>query len=133
MKRIVLDTDFILEALKNRIDVKVELARIMDYNYEICVLDRTLDELKGKKGEKLARTFIESLKIIETSRDKSVDELLFGLNDIIVATQDRELKEKLKNRDIAIITIRQKKFLRFVWNVLRDRSSRPHQSPTFSI
>ena len=114
MKRIVLDTDFILEALKNRIDVKVELARIMDYNYEICVLDRTLDELKGKKGEKLARTFIESLKIIETSRDKSVDELLFGLNDIIVATQDRELKEKLKNRDIAIITIRQKKFLRFV-------------------
>ena len=114
MKRIVLDTDFILEALKNRIDVKVELARIMDYNYEICVLDRTLDELKGKKGEKLARTFIESLKIIETSRDKSVDELLFGLNDIIVATQDRGLKEKLKNRDIAIITIRQKKFLRFV-------------------
>lgn len=114
MKRIVLDTDFILEALKNRIDVKVELARIMDYNYEICVLDRTLDELKGKKGEKLARTFIESLKIIETSRDKSVDELLFGLNDIIVATQDRELKEKLKNRDIAVITIRQRKFLRFV-------------------
>src|SRR3989344_8018120 len=106
MKRIVLDTDFILEALKNRIDVKVELARIMDYNYEICVLDRTIDELKGKKGEKLARTFIESLKIIETSRDKSVDELLFGLNDIIVATQDRGLKEKLKNRDIAIITIR---------------------------
>ena len=133
MKRIVLDTDFILEALKNRIDVKVELARIMDYNYEICVLDRTLDELKGKKGEKLARTFIESLKIIETSRDKRVDELLFGLNDIIVATQDRELKEKLKNRDIAIITIRQKKFLRFVWNVLRDRSSRPYKSPTFSI
>ncbi len=114
MKRIVLDTDFILEALKNRIDVKVELARIMDYNYEICVLDRTLDELKGKKGEKLARTFIEGLKIIETSRDKSVDELLFGLNDIIVATQDRELKEKLKNRDIAVITIRQRKFLRFV-------------------
>ncbi len=114
MKRIVLDTDFILEALKNRIDVKVELARIMDYNYEICVLDRTLDELKGKKGEKLARTFIESLKIIETSRDKSVDELLFDLNDIIVATQDRELKEKLKNRDIAVITIRQRKFLRFV-------------------
>ena len=114
MKRIVLDTDFILEALKNRIDVKVELARIMDYNYEICVLDRTIDELKGKKGEKLARTFIESLKIIETSRDKRVDELLFGLNDIIVATQDRGLKEKLKNRDIAVITIRQKKFLRFV-------------------
>ena len=114
MKRVVLDTDFILEALKNRIDVKVELARIMDYNYEICVLDRTLDELKGKKGEKLARTFIEGLKIIVTTRDNIVDELLFGLEDIIVATQDRGLKEKLKNRDIAVITIRQKKFLRFV-------------------
>lgn len=133
MKRVVLDTDFILEALKNRIDVKVELARIIDYNYEICVLDRTLDELKGKKGEKLARTFIEGLKIIVTTRDNIVDELVLGLEDIIVATQDKKLKEKLKNRDIAVITIRQKKFLRFVWNVLRDRSSRPHKSPTFSI
>src|SRR3989344_4022932 len=112
MKRIVLDTDFILEALKNRIDVKVELARIMDYNYEICVLDRTLDELKGKKGEKLARTFIDGLKVIVTTRDNIVDELLLALEDVIVATQDKKLKEKLKNRDIAEITIRQKKFLR---------------------
>ena len=114
MKRVVLDTDFILEALKNRIDVKVELARIIDYNYEICVLDRTIDELKGKKGEKLALTFIESFKVIGTTRDRSVDELLLDLDDIVVATQDKELKEKLKNRNIAIITIRQKKFLRFV-------------------
>ena len=133
MKRVVLDTDFILEALKNRIDVKVELARIIDYNYEICVLDRTIDELKGKKGEKLALTFIESFKVIGTTRDRSVDELLLDLDDIVVATQDKELKEKLKNRNIAIITIRQKKFLRFVWNVLRDRSQRPHKSSTFSI
>src|SRR3989338_7074672 len=98
MKRIVLDTDFILEALKNKIDVKDELARIMDYNYEICVLDRTIDELKGKRGEKLAMVFVGNLKVIVTSRDRSVDDLLLGLDDIIVATQDKELKEKLKNR-----------------------------------
>ena len=114
MKTIVLDTDIVLEAAKNRIDIKVELDRIIDYNYEICVLDKTLEELKGKKFEKLALGLIQGFRVIKTSMDKPVDELLLELNDVIIATQDRELKEKLKNRNIAVITIRQKKFLRFV-------------------
>lgn len=114
MKTIVLDTDIILEAAKNRIDIKVELDRIIDYNYEICVLDKTLEELKGKKFEKLASGLIQGFRVIKTSMDKPVDELLLELNDVVIATQDRELKEKLKNRNIAVITIRQKKFLRFV-------------------
>lgn len=114
MKTIVLDTDIILEAAKNRIDIKVELERIIDYNYEICVLDKTLEELKGKKFEKLAFGLIQGFRVIKTSMDKHVDELILELNDVVIATQDRELKEKLKNRNIAVITIRQKKFLRFV-------------------
>lgn len=114
MKTIVLDTDIILEAAKNRIDIKAELDRITDYNYEICVLDKTLEELKGKRFEKLALGLIQGFRVIKTSMDKPVDELLLELESVIIATQDKELKEKLKNRNIAVITIRQKKFLRFV-------------------
>ncbi len=114
MKTIVLDTDFVLEAAKNKVDIKAELDRIIDYNYEICVLDKTLEELKGKKFERLALGLIQGFRVIKTGMDKPVDELLLGLKDAVVATQDRELKEKLKKRNIAVITIRQKKFLRFV-------------------
>ena len=114
MKRIVLDTDFILYAIKNRIDIKAELEKICDFSFEICVLDRTFDELEGKPNYELAKALIKDFKVIETSKDRPVDDLVLELENIIVATQDRKLKEKLKKRDIGVITTRQRKFLRFV-------------------
>lgn len=114
MKQIILDTDFIINAAKNKVDIKSELARICDFSFEICVLDKTLEELEGKPQAKLAKALIANFKVIETTKDKPVDDLLMDFKDVIVATQDKELKEKLKKRDIGVITIRQGKFLRFV-------------------
>lgn len=112
MEKIILDTDFLLIGLKNRVDIFGELKRICDFNYEVFVLDKTIDELKGKKMEKLALDFIEAkLKIYNTPRNKKVDDLLLDMDNIIVCTQDKELKEKLKKRKTRIITIRQKKYL----------------------
>jgi uncharacterized protein len=111
MKKIVLDTDFIIKCLEWKINVKEELRKICDFNFEVCILDRTLDELKGKKAEQLALEFIKELKIIKTKRDKSVDELVMNLKDVVVATQDKELKEKLKKGGFQVITIRQRKYL----------------------
>ena len=104
MKKIILDTDFLLHNLNKGINFLVEIDRICDFKYEICVLDKTLDEIRGKKGEKLALQFInKKFKIIKTLKNKSVDELLLDMDDIIVATHDRELKERLKNRKIPVI------------------------------
>ncbi|MDP4012375.1 MAG: ribonuclease VapC [Candidatus Nanoarchaeia archaeon] len=114
MVQIILDTDFIINAAKHKIDIKTELERICDFSFEICILDRTLDELEGKPQAKLAKALIVNFKVIETSRDRPVDDLLVNFKGAIVATQDRELKEKLKKRNIGVITIRQSKFLRFV-------------------
>ena len=114
MKQVILDTDFIVFAAKNGIDIKAELSEVCDFSFEICVLDRTLDELEGKPSESLAKALIKDFKVIETSRDKPVDELLLELEGIVVVTQDKELKEKLKKRNIEVITTRQRKFLRFV-------------------
>lgn len=116
MIRIVLDTDFLLKSLENKIDIFKELSRISEFPFTVNILDKTLEELKGKKFEKLALTFIRSKKIsvIKTKNDKKVDDLLLEMDNIIVATQDKELKEKLKKRKILVITIRQERYLQNV-------------------
>lgn len=111
MQKIILDTSFLLTALEFKVDIFSELNRICDFEYEIYALDKTLDELKGKKFGKIAEGIIEKkeIKIIKTDEGK-VDELLLEQEGII-ATQDIELKKLLKEKDKRIITIRQKRFL----------------------
>jgi|SRR3989344_2157775 len=117
MKKIIFDTDFLLSAVKFKVDILSELNRICDFNYTVNVLDKTIEELKGKKGEKLALGLIKArgINIVKIEAKNTVDELLLKLGaenkEIIVATQDRALKENLKNRRIPCITIRQKKYL----------------------
>ncbi|MBI2499186.1 hypothetical protein HYV88_03000 [Candidatus Woesearchaeota archaeon] len=115
MKTIILDTDFILTSVKFKIDIKEQLKQLCDFNFNISYLDKTLDELKNKPNENLAKTLISNFNIIKTTRDKSVDELILDISNsnTIIATQDKELKEKLKKGKIAVITIRQKKYLVF--------------------
>lgn len=119
MKTIILDTDFILTSVKFKIDIKEQLKQLCDFNFNISYLDKTLDELKNKPNENLAKTLISNFNIIKTTRDKSVDELILDISNsnTIIATQDKELKEKLKKGKIAVITIRQKKYLVFAWGI----------------
>lgn len=113
--KVILDTDFILTALKYKIDI---LSQLKNLNLkDPYIIDHTLNEIKNKPGEKLARTFIKKIKIIKTKQDKIVDKLILEQKNIIVATQDKGLKEKLKKAKIPIITIRQKKYL-ILQNVL---------------
>lgn len=113
MLNIVLDTDFLLSSIEFKVDIFTELERICNFPYQLAILDKTMDELKDKKNSKLALSLIKSknLNIITTKKDKIVDDLLLEQNNIIVATQDKALKEKLKKRKLPIITIRQKKYL----------------------
>ena len=115
---IILDTDFLINAIKSRIDFITEIKENSPKE-KIAILDKTLDELKkvNNINSKTALALIKArnIKIIETNKDKSVDELIpenAKSNDII-ATQDKELKRKLKFKGIKTITIRQKKYLKF--------------------
>lgn len=113
MKKVILDTNFILTAINFKIDIFSQLKE-----YDVYILDKTLQELKNKKNEKLAKELIKkyNVKIIKTTGNKNVDDLLLEYNDFIIATQDRELKEKLKKAKISTISLRQKKYL--IENVL---------------
>jgi len=120
MKNIILDTSFILTALKFHIDIKLELKNIIDETFLIFYIDKTLKELENKPLEKLAKGILENMnaKAIKTSSDGNVDSLLIAHSiknsKDIIATQDKVLKEKLKKRNITLITIRQKKHLKLI-------------------
>lgn len=125
MKIVLLDTNFLLIPGTFSLDVFGELDRIVDERYTLCVLDRTVDELisitekqKGKDREaaKLGLQIIKHKKIniITTEKGKSVDELVIDAANsktFIVATQDRELKRRLKEKNIAVVVLRQKNHL----------------------
>jgi len=129
--KVVLDTNLLLAIYQFRIDIFQELNRIMDQKYTVCIIDKTVQELEklinksglsDRRAAKFALSVIKKkdLKIIRTEdsaigKDESVDDLLVKLeDDCIVATQDKNLKKRLKEAGIKVITIRQKKHLTMV-------------------
>ncbi len=123
MKEIILDTNFLLYLMQFKIDLESELDRICDFTYRISVLKGSITELERLINEsklfekrliKLALSFIKQkgLNIIE--KQGYVDDLLVEMDPetSIIATQDKRLKKRLKDKGFKIITIRQKKYLR---------------------
>ena len=95
----------------------------MDEPYELYIIDKTFDELekiittgKNKAAARFALKFIEKTQfnIIKTEINKNnVDKEILALDEgnIIVATQDKDLKKKLKEKRIPVIIVRQKNHL----------------------
>lgn len=122
MQTIILDTNFLIECATNNIDIQIELRRILDTNFSIALLDRTLEELevviaRGKKegaAAKLAKTILmtKQFTIIATSGGHT-DKLLIDQADPehTIATMDKALKQKLKKKGCNVIIIRGKKKL----------------------
>jgi len=122
MKTIVLDTNFMITALKFNINIFNELDRISEFKYKLGVVAGTITELeklinRGKLFEKrfanIALSLIKTKNIKIIDREGYVDEALTTLNpkDYIIATQDKELKKKLKLKGFKILIIKQKKYL----------------------
>ena len=125
MKKIILDTDFLIHCAKFKIDYTAELTRILDFKFEPVIMDKTLDELDGviersrgkeKDAAKLAKTVLKHKNIeqVKTKKDRIVDVLILNIvnkDEYIVATMDAELKRELKEKGVPVVVIRQKKYL----------------------
>ena len=141
MKKILLDTNFLLIPYQFKVDIFSEIDRIILEKYQICILDKTIDELnkiirdkEQKLKNRLAATLAlqlvkaKDVKIIKTKlsnksekgfevqkelqrQDKSVDDIIAELKGYIIATQDILLRKRLKHLKKGIITLRQKKYL----------------------
>ncbi len=128
MKKIILDTNFLLIPSQFGVDIFSEIKRIMDEEYELCIVDSTLDELdklqitesgSDKKAAKLAKDLIKakSIKVLKTEKNLNTDKLIVNLAknpDFIVATQDKELKGILKGNKVPLIILRAKKHLQLI-------------------
>jgi rRNA-processing protein FCF1 len=122
MKKIILDTNFLTIPYQFNIDIFEEIDRIIEENYEVMTLDGVVRELKAlmkAKGKnavaaKLGLELIKkkNIKIINT-KEKNVDITIVAISDkdTIVATNDRNLRKKLKNKNIKTLYLRSKKRL----------------------
>jgi|FLOH01.1.fsa_nt_gi uncharacterized protein len=126
--KVILDTNFFLIPGQFHVDIFTEIKNLMLEPYILCVLDKTFDELKGieimgkfsdvraiKLGAALAHNLIkqQSLKILTSFSDKNVDDSLVEMSKkgVFIATQDKELKKRVKEKGAQIITLKQKKYL----------------------
>lgn len=122
MKKIILDTNFLTIPYQFNVDIFEEIDRIMEEDYELITLDRVVEELKNmikSKGKdavaaKIALELIKkkNVKIISTN-EKNVDNALIKLADenTIVATNDRVLRKRIKDKNVKVLYLRSKKHL----------------------
>ncbi|MEM2983809.1 MAG: hypothetical protein QXL24_01195 [Candidatus Jordarchaeaceae archaeon] len=106
--KVILDTNFLMAPFEIGVDIISELDRLIKQKYEIVILKRTIDELKGlsqnpklkiRRAAKLALEMAERYKIVEmTNQNGNLDDLIvrFSKNTYcVVATNDRNLRRKL--------------------------------------
>ena len=132
-KIVLLDTNFLLIPAQFKVDVFAELQRLCDFSYEAVVLAASVAELNGivndkkasakdRRAAKLGLQLINAKGVSVMSAErkvfKSTDKAILGFaaanrDSVVVATQDRLLREKLKSAGVAVIVMRQEQYLKF--------------------
>ena len=124
MRRVILDSNFLFIPFQFQIDVLEELKNLLGKS-EPVVLSTTLEELKNlarEKSEKTRRRALLALKIAEKCAIVSVEkDPAETYDDVIlrkakewtcpVATNDRNLRKRLRKEAIPTIYVRQRKKL----------------------
>jgi len=103
MKPALLDTNFILTCIKQKIDFFEELKFM---GFEVIIPDKVIDELKKLKQTSalklLEKNNFKEIILAEKNTDNSIINYANKNPEILVATLDKELNNKLKNRKIII-------------------------------
>ncbi|MEM3955830.1 MAG: hypothetical protein QW424_03650 [Candidatus Bathyarchaeia archaeon] len=124
MRRVILDTNFLLLPFQFKIDILSEIEALIG-RFEPIVLSTTVDELKklsNSRSVKISKMASSALELIKRFRVLEVnvrpgerhDEVLLRIakeNNYIVATNDRELRKKLRETGITTIFLRQRSYL----------------------
>lgn len=127
-RKVILDTNFLLIPGQFNVNVFVEIERVIGKSVKLCIIDKTINELNkiivfgktkdasaAKLGMAIAGAHLKqkSLKILPSFPNKSVDDAMVAKSNkkIYIATQDKELKRRVKEKGAQIITLKQKKYL----------------------
>jgi rRNA-processing protein FCF1 len=120
--KVILDSNFLFIPAKFQIDVFEELAKLLNQRFEPVLLSSIYQELKtmAEKGAPSRRRQASlALKLAEKCKKIDVEKHLEETNDDVilriatlwkspVATNDRELRRKLRARAIPVIYLRSK-------------------------
>lgn len=130
-RQIILDTNFLLIPGQFGVDIFTEIDKICAFRYELVVLEQTIKELetltqkqdikgKDKQAAKLALQMIKNKAETQTinivaSDETYVDQVIINMakkdKTLLIATQDKALKQKLKDLGNQLIILRQKKHI----------------------
>ena len=120
--KVVLDSNFLFVPSQFRMDVFEELSRLLNQNYYPVILSPTHEELMrlSEKGSpRMRQRALMALKIAEKCQTVQVEQRASESHDdvivrvardlkCLVATNDRELRERLRNINIPVIYLREK-------------------------
>jgi len=123
--KVILDSNFLFIPAQFQIDVFEELTRLLNQRFEPILLSSTYQELqtmaeKGspsrRKQASLALKLAEKCRVVdvEKKRDETNDDVILRVATLWkspVATNDRELRKKLRDNGIPVIFLRGKRRL----------------------
>jgi len=128
VKKIILDTNFLIICVDFGIDIIQEFERTLG-KYELYIFDETISELevllnknkgKLKQNIKIVISIIKhlkktkDLKILSSKNHEYLDDLLVNFlkldKDYFVATNDKELQKRVLDISLGVIYVRQKKY-----------------------
>jgi len=128
-KKILLDTNFLMIPYTENIEIFQEIERLVPEKYELFTLTGVVEELKrierdkGSKGRdkiasRIALQLIEkkNIKVIESHG--RVDRFIIDFaqrnkKDVIICTNDKRLRKKLKKLNVSTICMRGRNRLEF--------------------
>ena len=122
VKGVIIDTNMFLVPYQFGVDILEEIRRILP-QAEVYTVPQVVQELeklrRGKLHEKLAARIAEKLlervKILEVDRNKPTDTVLLELakKGYVIATNDRELRRKVRESGGYTIYLRERSHLEF--------------------
>lgn len=119
MKRLIFDANFLIDLFRFKIPLE-ELNRTLEDNFQMFTVDKVVWELEKMAGKKtnvskfarLALNFLKANNVFILKSDiKNTDDALIDVahNDSIIATDDVNLRKRLKTKGIKTIYLRAKK------------------------
>jgi rRNA-processing protein FCF1 len=119
--KVIADTSFLMIPGLYRVDILLELDRLLERSYKLVVPKPTVDELRrleqrGNAEERAAAriglAMVGRMEVVEAAgpADEAILELA-GKGDCAVATTDASLRRRLREKGIPVIYLRHRSHL----------------------
>lgn len=119
---IIFDTNFLFITFEFKIDIIEELRKLIGARYNLYIYEGTIGELesierKGDKNKAFLPLIIKMLKlynfkIIKSNQRYIDDQIIENLHkNVLIATNDKELRIKIQKKVFRVMYLRQKSYL----------------------